>query len=127
MGGGKRQSADVAKARPFQALADVQLGTIGESSAESGALAIEHCEVPRQLSFAASPRAAVQLGAVIRLRLGEVLYVMDEGGVQLGTIGDRQAMAIRQCILDGYVMVGRVSAFDPGTGRGEVEVQGRRE
>jgi hypothetical protein len=127
MGGGNRQSADAAKARPLQALVDIELGKDGGASAKTDSLVVEHCEVRRRLSFAANPRTSVPPGAVIRLRLGDVLYVVDQQGAQLGTISDPQAMGIRQCILDGYEMAGRVSAFDPGTGRGEVKVQGRRE
>lgn len=54
MGGGNKQSADAAKAPPFQALVDIKLVKDAGASSASGSLVVEQCEARRQLSFIAN-------------------------------------------------------------------------
>lgn len=128
MGNGTKHTADVAKARPFEALADIAIGKLQGTGQESGAaLAVEYCEVPRRLAFEANARSRVATGDLVRLQAGDVPYVVAGNGSVIGTVTDPQAAAIRHCLIDGYTMSGMVTVLDGDTRRGQLEIAGQRE
>jgi hypothetical protein len=83
------------------------------------------CELRQEVPFEAADEAAIRPGLKIQLGL-QALPVVQASSGEIGFVPEPQASAMRGCLLAGYRMAGRVSAFDPVAHRGRISVKGAK-
>lgn len=147
MGNGPNPTPDVSKARAWAAsaiLADAvhPIRTTDEQSHEpeddcstdagSGARdqqppaePVHYCARTRRLKIQALDDVTLELDCAVWLVKANPPRVAVVTNQLIGVVVDPRDSAIQQCLIDGYVMSGRVVAVDPTGTHGEIQVAGR--
>jgi hypothetical protein len=140
MGKGPKNTADANKAAPGTAapalvtivdnpqttvfeLATSDLGLGADQPPLGGP--IHYCERPRELRFETLPGIKLDLDQPIHLVLANPPLIADTADKHIATLFDPQELAILQCLHDGYVLSGHVTALDDNRRGGVIRVSGR--
>jgi hypothetical protein len=139
MGNGPKDTSDANKAAPGTAAAPVTVVDDAQTTVVEPAVSdlrlgvnqpplggpIHYCERLRDLRFETLRGTNLQLDQSIRLVLANPPLVADVNGKHIGTLFDPQETAILECLVDGYVLTGSITALDQDQRGGVIRVSGR--